>query len=113
MIHNLSSKGWFFPIEEVPIHTTVTRNGVDRHVRVPCKKALVAADSGEILAFNTMTDIASHPPLSPRFRRDRPLPERRAGACLRDFTLAAAQPSFSIFGHLVALAKPPQAPHEN
>ncbi|MCX6880189.1 MAG: hypothetical protein NTW21_41255 [Verrucomicrobia bacterium] len=103
---NPSSNDWFFPVHEAPIHATVTRNGVKRDVRVPHKKALVAADSGEILAFNTMTDIASHPPLSPRFRRDRPILERRAGAWLRDFTFAAAQPGFTIPAHLEKLAKP-------
>jgi hypothetical protein len=51
-----------------------------------------------------MTDIASHPPQSPRFRRDLPTLERRAGAWLRDFnTAAAAQPEFTIPGHLAAL----------
>jgi hypothetical protein len=54
-------------------------------------------------AFNTMTDIASRPPQSPRFRRDRPTLERRAGAWLRDFNVSAARPGFSIAGHLAAL----------
>jgi len=54
-------------------------------------------------AFNTMTDIASRPPLSPRFRRDRPTLERRAGAWLRDFNASAALPGFSIAGHLAEL----------
>ncbi len=57
-----------------------------------------------------MTDIASHPPQSPRFRRDRPVLERRAGAWLRDFTLAAAEPGFTIPAHLEKLAKPAQTP---
>jgi hypothetical protein len=60
--------------------------------------------------FPTMTDIASHPPQSPRFRRDRPVLERRAGAWLRDFTLAAAEPGFTIPAHLEKLAKPAQTP---
>ena len=64
-------------------------------------------------AFNTMTDIASHPPQSPRFRRDRPSLERRAGAWLRDFTFAAAEPGFTIPAHLEKLAKPAQTPQEN
>jgi hypothetical protein len=51
-----------------------------------------------------MPDLASHPPQSPRFRRDRPSLERRAGAWLRDFNAAAARPDFSIPGHLAALA---------
>ena len=55
-------------------------------------------------AFNTMTDIASRPPQSPRFRRDRPTLERRAGAWLRDFNASAARPGFSIAGHLSELA---------
>jgi hypothetical protein len=50
-----------------------------------------------------MTDIASQPPQSPRFRRDRPTLERRAGAWLRDFNTAAARPDFTIPGHLAAL----------
>jgi len=54
-------------------------------------------------AFNTMTDIASRPPQSPRFRRDRPTLERRAGAWLRDFNASAALPGFSIAGHLAEL----------
>jgi len=61
-------------------------------------------------AFNTMTDIASHPPLSPRFRRDRPLLERHAGTWLRDFTRAAAQPGFNLPAHLQQLAQPSPAP---
>ena len=54
-------------------------------------------------AFNTMTDIAARPPASPRFRRDRPSLERRAGAWLRDFNVSAARPEFSIAGHLSSL----------
>lgn len=54
-------------------------------------------------AFNTMTDIASRPPLSPCFRRDRPTLERRAGVWLRDFNASAARPGFSIAGHLSEL----------
>ena len=50
-----------------------------------------------------MTDIASRPPQSPRFRRDRPTLERRAGAWLRDFNASAARPGFSMAGHLCEL----------
>jgi hypothetical protein len=57
-------------------------------------------------AFNTMTDIASRPPQSPRFRRDRPTLERRAGVWLRDFDVAVARPGFSIAGYLAGLAAP-------
>ncbi|MCX6864949.1 MAG: hypothetical protein NTV46_01780 [Verrucomicrobia bacterium] len=53
-----------------------------------------------------MTDLASHPPQSPRFRRDLPTLERRAGAWLRDFNTAAARPDFTIPGHLAALTGP-------
>jgi len=60
-------------------------------------------------AFNTMTDIASRPPHSPRFRRDRPTLERRAGAWLRDFKAAATQPGFSMTTHLDSLTKPAAA----
>jgi len=56
-------------------------------------------------AFNTMTDIASRPPQSPRFRRDRPTLERRAGAWLRDFRVAAERPGFSMTTHLDSLTK--------
>ena len=55
-------------------------------------------------AFNTLTDLAARPPQSPRFRRDRPTLERRAGAWLRDFHTAASRLGFSISGHLVELA---------
>lgn len=55
-------------------------------------------------AFNTMTDIASRPPQSNRFRRDRPNLERRAGAWLRDFNDVASRPDFTISGHLKELA---------
>ena len=55
-----------------------------------------------------MTDLASHPPQSLRFRRDLPNLERRAGAWLRDFNTAAARPGFTIPGHLMALTAPPQ-----
>lgn len=58
-------------------------------------------------AFNTMTDIASRPPKSPRFRRDRSTLERRAGVWLRDFRAAATQPDFSIASHLDRLSKSP------
>jgi len=55
--------------------------------------------------FNTMPDIASRPPTSPRFRRDRPTLERCAGAWLRDFRAAASKPGFSIAAHLESLSK--------
>ena len=56
-------------------------------------------------AFNTMTDIASRPPKSPRFRRNRSTLERRAGGWLRDFRAASAKPGFSINAHLDHLSK--------
>jgi len=40
-----------FPIEEAPVLVTVTHNGVARDVRVPHKKALVAADTGDIVGI--------------------------------------------------------------
>ena len=55
-------------------------------------------------AFNTMTDIATRPPVSNRFRRDRPNLERRAGAWLRDFKNVASRPGFTIPVHLDELA---------
>jgi hypothetical protein len=49
----------------------------------------------------------------PRFRRDLPSLERRAGAWLRDFS-AASRPGFNIPGHLAALTTqktdPPTCP---
>jgi hypothetical protein len=113
MTLNPLRNGWFFPVHETPIHATVTRNGARMDVIVPHKKALVAADSGEIPRINTMTDIASHPPQSPRFRRDRPTLERRAGAWLRDFTRTAAEPGFTIPAHLEKLENPSQTTQEN
>ena len=103
MNRNISRADWFFPIEEAPVYATVTRNGKAEDVRVPNKKALIAADTGDILSNNTMTDIASRPPQSPRFRRDRFTLERRAGVWLRDFRIAASRPGFSITGHLAEL----------
>jgi hypothetical protein len=108
MNRNSPRKDWFFPIDEAPVLATVTRNGVSRDVRVPHKKALVAADTGEISPGNTMTDLASHPPQSPRFRRDLPTLERRAGAWLRDFHSAVSRPGFTVPGHLAALLSPPR-----
>jgi hypothetical protein len=61
--------------------------------------------SNAYAAFNTMTDIASRPPQSPRFRRDRPTLERRAGAWLRDFRIAVSRPGFSFASHLETLSK--------
>jgi hypothetical protein len=58
-----------------------------------------------------MTDLASHPPQSPRIPRDHPTHERRAGAWLRDFNVAAARPGFSIPGHLADLACPKPSDH--
>ena len=104
MRRNSLRADWFFPIKEAPVFATVTRNGKAGDVRVPNKKALIAADTRDILSNNTMTDIASRPPQSPRFRRDRPTLERRAGAWLRDFNVSAALPGFSIAGHLAELA---------
>ena len=54
--------------------------------------------------FNTMTDIASRPPQSPRFRGDRSTVERRAAARLRDLNASAALPGFNNVGHLSELA---------
>lgn len=59
-----------------------------------------------------MTDIASRPPQSPRFRSDRPTLERRAGVWLRDFSVSAARPGFSIAGHLAELAVPKLPSHD-
>lgn len=100
MTQNPQKTDWFFPIDEAPVLATVTHNGVIRDVPVPHKKALVAADSGHISPGNTMTDLASHPPTSPRFRRDLPSLERRDGAWLRDFNTAVSRHGFNIPAHL-------------
>ncbi len=42
---------WFFPIEEAPVLVTVTHKGASRDVRVPHKKAIVAADTGHIVGI--------------------------------------------------------------
>ena len=52
-----------------------------------------------------MTDLAARPPRSPRFRRDRPTLERRAGAWLRDLHAASTRPGFTLAGHLAELAE--------
>jgi len=57
-------------------------------------------------AFNTMTDIASRPPESHRFRRDRPTLERSAGAWLRDFSKAASEPGFTLAAYFEILKNP-------
>ena len=51
-----------------------------------------------------MTDLAARPPLSPRFRRDRPTLERRSGAWLPNSATAASRPGFAITRHLAELA---------
>jgi hypothetical protein len=105
MNHNSPRSDWFFPIDEAPVLAAVTYKGATRNVVVPHRKALVAADTGDIFPSNTMTDIASRPPQSPRFRRDRPTLERRAGVWLRDFMIAASRTGFSVAAHLDGLAK--------
>ena len=61
---------------------------------------IVVIDMPIGLPKDTMDDNASRPPQSQRFRRDRLTLERRAGAWLRDFSIAAAQPGFSVSEHL-------------
>jgi hypothetical protein len=51
MNHHLTQSDWFFPIEEAPVLVTVTHKGVVRDVRVPHKKALIAADTGDIVGI--------------------------------------------------------------
>jgi hypothetical protein len=43
MRRNSPRSDWFFPIEEAPVLVSVTHKGVARDVRVPHKKALIAA----------------------------------------------------------------------
>ena len=42
---------WFFPIEEAPVFASVKCNGKERNVRMPQRKALVAADTGDIVGI--------------------------------------------------------------
>lgn len=51
MNRNPSRSDWFFPIEEAPVFASVTHSGKVRDVRVPHKKALVAADTGDIVGI--------------------------------------------------------------
>ena len=51
MNRNPKQPDWFFPIEEAPVFTTLFRNGAARPVRVPNKKALIAADTGDIVGI--------------------------------------------------------------
>ena len=51
MRQNSPPADWFFPIEDAPVLVTVTHKGVARDVRVPHKKALVAADTGDIVGI--------------------------------------------------------------
>jgi hypothetical protein len=51
MNHHHSRTDWFFPIEEAPVLVTVTHKGVARDARVPHKKALIAADAGDIVGI--------------------------------------------------------------
>ncbi len=105
--------GWPKLPDDPKAWETADQTKLDADLEARLDRYLRDLDANAYAAFNTMTDIASHPPLSPRFRRDRPNLERRAGAWLRDFTLAATQPGFSITAHLEELAKPIQPPTEN
>ncbi len=82
----------FSPIEEATVHATVTYKGVARNVLVPHKKVFVTVDTGDRHRL-------------PRFRRDRPTLERRAGVWLRDFTASASRPGLSITSYLAGLAQ--------
>ena len=48
---NPPRRDWFFPIEEAPVFATVTRHGKACDVTVPHRKALVAADTGNIVGI--------------------------------------------------------------
>lgn len=50
MANNIPINDWLFAVEEAPVEVLVTRGGKTRHVRIPDKKALVAADNGHVLA---------------------------------------------------------------
>jgi hypothetical protein len=51
MRRNPPHADWFFPIEEAPVRVNVTHKGVARDVQVPHKKALIAADTGEVVGI--------------------------------------------------------------
>lgn len=48
---NHPANHWLFAVEEAPVFASVTRNGVTRSVPAPNKKALIAADTGNIVGI--------------------------------------------------------------
>jgi hypothetical protein len=96
--------GWPTLPENPKPWETADQTALDNDLNARLDRYLAELGENAYAAFNTMTDLAARPPRSPRFRRDRPTLERRAGAWLRDFHIAASQPDFSISGHLAELA---------
>jgi hypothetical protein len=61
--------------------------GPPRRLGKPSSQSTIQNPKFKIQNFS----LASHPPQSPRFRRDLPSLERPAGAWLRDFNVAACK----------------------
>ena len=51
MLTKPTQRNWFFPVEEAPVHATVTHDGVARNVRLLHRKALVAGDTGDVIGI--------------------------------------------------------------
>lgn len=49
MTSNPVRRNWFFPVTEARVHATVTHDGMTHQVLLPRRKALVAADTGEVI----------------------------------------------------------------
>lgn len=60
--------------------------------------------------LNTVTDLASHPPVNPLVHRDRHGLQRRAGQWAGEFAAACAASPFDLQAYLRSLASPQQAP---
>jgi hypothetical protein len=48
---NPPRRDWFFPIGEAPVLVMIIRSSAARNVMVPHKKALIAADTGDIMGL--------------------------------------------------------------
>lgn len=72
MRRNSPRADWFFPIEEAPVLVTVTHKGVAGPSQVPHKKALIAADTGDIVGIHSLKvarPFAGMAALSEEFRK--------------------------------------------
>ena len=103
--HVRSVSGWPKQPEEPKDWEKTDRSALDADLHTRLQGYFRELGGNAYAAFNTLTDLAARPPQSPRFRRDRPTLERRAGAWLRDFHIAASRPGFSISGHLAELTE--------